>query len=331
MMLQRSLYIDNLKSLLIFLVVYGHFISIMQENTCCGIIYNCIYSFHMPLFVFVSGYLSKNIDRQRLKDVDKVLFPYLIFQLIGYFIYSKGNVFHRFNVFLPLQQNWYILALFVWRMMLPYTRLFKARFVIIFSIIVAFYVGLFPEFGRFFTIHRIFYFFPLFLLGSCCEDLEEKLIYLQKHKAFLMITLLIALIAIGTLTAINGKLHNAIIYAFRPSEAYLSITGFLLRVIGFVSSIIISLCFVVSTYNMLSTRKLAGGGKTLLVYLSHFFVVFLFNPLMIYIGDIPAALLSIFFAIGLCYILTLNPVDRFFAPLMSLSSFCDKFKINILR
>ena len=52
---------------------------------------------------------------------------------------------------------------------------------------------------------------------------------------------------------------------------------------------------------------------------------------MIYIGDIPAALLSFLMAIVLCYIMTLNPVDRFFAPLMSLSSFCDKFKINILR
>ena len=165
-MLQRSLYIDNLKSLLIFLVVYGHFISIMQENTCSGIIYNCIYSFHMPLFVFVSGYLSKNIDRQRFKDIDKVLFPYLAFQLIGYFIYSRGDVLHRFNVFVPLQQNWFILALFVWRMMLPYTRLFNSKFMIIFSIIVAFYVGLFPEFGRFFTIHRIFYFFSNISFGK---------------------------------------------------------------------------------------------------------------------------------------------------------------------
>ena len=326
MVLQRSLYIDNLKSVLIFLVVYGHFISIMQENICCGIIYNCIYSFHMPLFVFVSGYLSKNIDRQRLKDVDKVLFPYLVFQLIGYFIYSKGDVFH-----MPLQQNWYILALFVWRMMLPYARLFNTRFVIIFSIIVAFYVGLFPEFGRFFTIHRIFYFFPVFLLGSYCDNLEKKVLYLQKYKTFLLFVLLVTFVAIGTLTAMNNQLHDAVTFGFRPSEAYLSINGLLLRIVGFVSSIIISLCFVTCTYNMLSIRKVWGGGKTLLVYLFHFFFVFLFNPLMIYIGDIPAALLSILLAIGLCYILTINPIDRFFEPLLSLSSFCDKFKINILH
>ena len=261
MMLQRGLYIDNLKSILIFLVVYGHFISIMQENTCCGIIYNCIYSFHMPLFVFVSGYLSKNIDRQRLKDVDKVLFPYLVFQLIGYFIYSRGDVFHRFNVFVPLQQNWYILALFVWRMMLPYTRLFNTKFILTFSIIMAFYVGLFPEFGRFFTIHRIFYFLPIFLLGSYCENLEQKVIHLQKYKTFFMFILLVTFVVIGTLTAMNNQLHNAVIYAFRPSEAYLSINGLLLRVIGFITSIIISLCFVVCTYNILSTRKVVGGVK----------------------------------------------------------------------
>ena len=53
----RIAYWDNLKAILIFLVVLGH---IVPE---CGAITYwlrfAIYTFHMPAFVFVSGFFSK--------------------------------------------------------------------------------------------------------------------------------------------------------------------------------------------------------------------------------------------------------------------------------
>lgn len=51
---------DALKGFLILSVVFGHFFThddshgIMSETMA-----NFIYSFHMPLFVFISGYFSK--------------------------------------------------------------------------------------------------------------------------------------------------------------------------------------------------------------------------------------------------------------------------------
>ena len=50
----RSPYWDTLKGLLILLVILGHCGTALSEG-----LLSVIYSFHMPLFVFISGYFSK--------------------------------------------------------------------------------------------------------------------------------------------------------------------------------------------------------------------------------------------------------------------------------
>ncbi len=58
MVKERLYYIDNLKALLILLVVLGHCIQNLDLDFDNNIIFRYIYSFHMPLFMFVSGFLS---------------------------------------------------------------------------------------------------------------------------------------------------------------------------------------------------------------------------------------------------------------------------------
>ena len=55
----RLLYIDFLKGIAIFLMVMGHFLYglHMPNNNGQYIIAQIIYTFHMPLFMFVSGYV----------------------------------------------------------------------------------------------------------------------------------------------------------------------------------------------------------------------------------------------------------------------------------
>ena len=65
----NNYFIDNLKVILIFLVVFGHLIEryIDTNSTLLGV-YMFIYTFHMPLFIFVSGFLSKK-HLQEQKDI----------------------------------------------------------------------------------------------------------------------------------------------------------------------------------------------------------------------------------------------------------------------
>ena len=69
---KRDPYFDNLKFILILLVVLGHFTTLNLNNLHLASISNIIYSFHMPIFIFISGYFSKHIDRQRKIEIDQL-------------------------------------------------------------------------------------------------------------------------------------------------------------------------------------------------------------------------------------------------------------------
>ena len=84
----RDYYFDNLKFILIFLVVLGHYCGSYLESWLMLGIYNFIYSFHMPLFIFISGYFSRNIAYQRIKDINNLLIPYFYIQL---YLPGKGG------------------------------------------------------------------------------------------------------------------------------------------------------------------------------------------------------------------------------------------------
>ena len=83
---ERS-YLNTLKGLLIVLVVIGHFGQTIANNLPASFafigqgIVLFIYLFHMPLFLFVSGYLSKNEEKRRRKAFEDLFIPYVLFQV----------------------------------------------------------------------------------------------------------------------------------------------------------------------------------------------------------------------------------------------------------
>ena len=57
---ERDYLFDNYKAILIILVVVGHFIEVASEdNVGMQMLKWMIFSFHMPAFIFISGYFSK--------------------------------------------------------------------------------------------------------------------------------------------------------------------------------------------------------------------------------------------------------------------------------
>jgi len=80
----RDYYIDNIKGVLIILVVCGHLLSTLQDmNSTFAIgVRTFIYFFHMPGFIFMSGYLAKGFLKKQYKG-EKLLsyaWLYLIFK-----------------------------------------------------------------------------------------------------------------------------------------------------------------------------------------------------------------------------------------------------------
>ena len=57
---------DNLKFILITLVVAGHFADeIMDYTSIYSSIFLFIYAFHMPLFIFISGYFHSDRNTKK--------------------------------------------------------------------------------------------------------------------------------------------------------------------------------------------------------------------------------------------------------------------------
>ena len=85
---ERIGYIDVAKGIAIILMLMGHFIPF---NT---ILYTIIYSFHMSLFVFVSGYLYKKcgIKEFLCKTIKLYLLYVVIIFISKIYYFCKGNV-----------------------------------------------------------------------------------------------------------------------------------------------------------------------------------------------------------------------------------------------
>ena len=83
MPVERDTFLDNLKGVLILLVVFAHYLILYVEQNVASLAVQTlcffIYSFHMPLFVFVSGFFSKDVGKARETAFTRLLLPYFFF------------------------------------------------------------------------------------------------------------------------------------------------------------------------------------------------------------------------------------------------------------
>lgn len=110
----RDQRIDSLKFLLICLVIIGHLLAPSRyTNVVSGAIYSIIYAFHMPIFVFISGYLTKSYDWTRcIKRVILLLETYLVIMI------TQAIVFQEFHhIIIPENSGWYLISLATWTLL----------------------------------------------------------------------------------------------------------------------------------------------------------------------------------------------------------------------
>ncbi|MDD4248349.1 MAG: acyltransferase family protein [Methanosarcina sp.] len=163
----RLRWIDTLKGIAIILVVVGH-LSIYDD---LGLY---IYSFHMPLFFFISGYLFnmkkyKDVPMKFLQNKAKtLLLPYLSFTAISYLFYitcdfllriyqpafqietmlGKGLFFNLNNIFFIQKELintplWFLVCLFTTETLFYFIskRFYKSKYNVFFYIVILSFVG----------------------------------------------------------------------------------------------------------------------------------------------------------------------------------------------
>ncbi|MGN0523203.1 MAG: acyltransferase family protein [Eubacterium sp.] len=171
----RSPYWDNIKGVLIILVVFAHCLYSLQGSTVNNLIVDAIYYFHMPAFVFVSGFFSKSERCRSRNAVLQLLIAYFLFML-PFLLYNTylGKQPRIINAY---YSAWYLMALVIWRLITPYLAKFKGIMpaIIIFSILVGFWGTINGESAL--SINKVVTFWPYFMAGYLlkAETVDNKI------------------------------------------------------------------------------------------------------------------------------------------------------------
>ncbi|PZQ91870.1 MAG: fucose 4-O-acetylase [Leifsonia xyli] len=158
---------DNARFACVVLVVMGHAIQRQTSDSDNALsLYLFIYAFHMPAFAIVSGYFSKASPpgiRQMRRVITDILLPYVIMQaiwsLVQWLVEGKGS----FNLTQPLWTLWFLLALAIFRMVLPYLALL--RWPLLWAVVGSVAVGFFSNVDSTFSLSRAIGVLPFFVLG----------------------------------------------------------------------------------------------------------------------------------------------------------------------
>ncbi|BCL73202.1 acyltransferase/acetyltransferase [Vibrio nigripulchritudo] len=144
----RTNWVDHAKGIGIILVVYGHVARGLQNAgiemspTHFSLIDSVIYSFHMPLFFFLSGlffyqsFEKRGSKRLIFSKIDTIFYPYILWSILQGGIeavlsnYTNGNVtFSEVFALLwePRAQFWFLYALFLVFVVSAFIYSFVAR------------------------------------------------------------------------------------------------------------------------------------------------------------------------------------------------------------
>lgn len=327
-----SYLIDNIKVLLIFLVVFNHIIAfrLVKIDTIVRYVWYAITIFHMPAFIFVSGYLSKK-PQNVMKNVKNLLIPYIL----GYTLTWYTQIWLGKSVDYELLRPtgtvmWYVLALFVYRLTIE--ALGRMRFIVPISIIFALWAGTRPEFTTYLSSSRIVVFFPFFVAGYLWKSDYIRAVREFKGK-WMLIPVCIVLLWSVPHYMISSSMPVDI---FRGNHSYVLcglsvLEGVIIRAMMY----LISFFVIYTLLALMPDRKLPLtyiGRHTMGIYFFHYPIMILMNGL--FILQIPQ-MLNVWSLLGvsLIFILVLGslPVDLLYTGVLNLLTWILFKKENTVK
>lgn len=308
---QREYLFDNYKVLLIVLVVIGHFIEPCYDQN--PFLYELkwgIVAFHMPAFIFISGYFSKKVPSVK-KLVSGLVIPYFVYEVIYYLLYTfvldKETELYFTR---PKFTLWYLMALCVWRLTAPMVRKIPYHMPLLFAAGLA--IGMLGI-GNFLSIPRIIFFFPFFMAGmefdsACLSGFRNRWGYLG---------------ALGIIGCMVGFLftdryhHRLSVKIFYGRYSYEELgmplaEGILVRIICYgISFVLIYLFMLVIPRE----KKLYSylGERTMAVYIFHGLIYSYLkysSPILGSVESNEQSILLILFCIAVVWIVSRKPFVR---------------------
>ncbi len=169
---ERIYFWDNYKGVLIFLVVFGHYIGGNNQEL-VRILGDLIYVFHMPAFIFISGFFGKSEHSRSLDSILKLLTAYILFNGFFSIVFNGCSfAFNGYSFLVPFEIYWYIFSLIIWRASTPWVTKIKGS-LLIFTII-SILIGYSNEINQVLKLASIISFSPFYIAGYLLSSETAK-------------------------------------------------------------------------------------------------------------------------------------------------------------
>jgi fucose 4-O-acetylase-like acetyltransferase len=320
---------DNARFACIVLVVLGHAVQRLTYDSDIALaLYLTVYAFHMPAFAIISGYFSKAgtpTKRQMARVITDILLPYVIFEglwtLTKWIVEGDGDP----NLSQPSWTLWFLLALGIFRLVLPYLALL--RWPLVWSVLISVGAGYVTNIDSTFSLSRTLGLLPFFALGWWLSerDVVNRLRLLDRRPWWVTVA------AVGVL-GVTGWAAWAFVDVWERmnlrtwlfyDDSYAALGGDQwwaggVRLALMAIALVLSVAFF-ALVPLRHTWWTHFGRYTMYVYLLHSFVLYPFRESGVLRDLEPTWLwlpLVVVLAVGVALGLATQPVRRLFRPLV---------------
>lgn len=323
---ERIYKFDNIKLLTIVLVVVGHVIeSYVDKSDMFKSLFIFIYSFHMPLFIYLSGLFQKRFSDENKLKINKIAFYValgFILKILNAFAKMAGGKEFSVNFFGGASIDWYLFVLSMFMVTAYFTRKVHPAVMLSISLVIGCLSGYFDFIDDTLYLSRFFVFLPIYLIGYYMSP--QLLIKIEKNyvvKAVSGLFMLIYFVFCFRSLDIIYKLRRL----FTGKNPFSSVTidscGFEHRLLCYGISILLCMavfCFIPNIKVPLISNM---GANTLSVYFWHRPLLYLlsatgFFDFVISLGDPLYKIILLTFAVMFALLLSFN---IFMSPLKLIS------------
>lgn len=268
---ERDPYFDNAKYLAILLVVIGHSIVGLRDVPVARAAYLFIYLFHMPLFIVITGYLSRNFtfnDGKARKLIVQLGIPYVVFEFAySTYDWQVGKNDLEISLLDPYYLTWFLLALFLWRLSTPVWQQIRWPLGVAVAISLLSYMTVLS--GDL-DLHRVLGLLPFYVLGLMLRPEHFDLI---RRPAARILGLVVLPTAFAAAFVASLHMNTSWLY-WKSSHTKMGVdnlTGTAMRMAMMVTAVVMIAAFL-SLVPRRRTWFTRLGATTLYAYLLHGFL-----------------------------------------------------------
>ncbi|GAA0138185.1 acyltransferase family protein [Paenibacillus sp. YSY-4.3] len=311
----------NLRFLLIICVFIGNAIEPLIKNMdAMHALYVWIFTFHMPLFVFVTGYFAKAnlLGQPGRKLMLQIGLQYIIFQslysVLDVTVFKVQNIHHSF--FAPYLLLWFLASHLCWRLLLMMMNKWTPLQQLAISLALGVLVGYLQVDGTWLSLSRTFVYLPFFIAGYHFSFAYLEKIFTPTARA---LTMALAAIMLGAIVLWGhlidaGWLYGSMTYGqLGHNEWYAGAY----RLALYALQLLAGGAFL--SFVPLRESKLTDlGRRTLYVFLLHGFIIRLgaASPLYDHVTNAAASSMLIIGAVLLTFLLSHSFVRKWTSPVI---------------